>query len=245
MQKQLGMALLLALPCTASAITRTDVLVCEAADGHQFILRSQYNWSALPLPAIHSSRETERHNWKVMYRYQGKTTQLFASVEFVSRLPQELVRACAHFGVKQSVPLAPWTSRQSDGNWSRPQDLPLQRLDADTDELADPAARKQLQAAGIQVAAFNFGWIYRLGERMVFEKPPYRSARDGVFESPVDAVYQAWSDDGGKTWNDARVSTDARIFELGRSWGAQSAAAHPALLNGEPVHQKANRGNAE
>lgn len=91
--------------------------------------------------------------------------------------------------------------------------------------------QRQLQAAGIQDEAYNFGWIYPQGERLVYEKPLYRRPRES--STPVDAVYQAWSSDGGKTWSEGQVTTDAHIFELGRGWVEQSIGAQPLSLNGK------------
>jgi hypothetical protein len=230
----LWLAALLCLPLGASAITRTDVLECGVSDGSKFVLRSKYKWFGLPVPVGPSSRESGRTGWKVSYSDKaGKVTAVDAGVDYVGELPKSLAEACAYFGMKQGVALGPFTLRRADGSWVSPQSLPLKRLDVTVDgTTGDAMAQQAMQQAGIVSVPFNFGMIHRVGNRMVFEKPLHRSV-GYMFKTPISAVYQSWSVDDGKTWSEAKVTTDAQIFELGRGWIEQSFIARPLRLNGD------------
>lgn len=231
----LVVAALLAGPCVAGAVPRTDVLECALPDGSSFVLRSSYDWSPIPLPMGHSSRVSNRSGWNVFYRDRsGKEAQVPASVDY--RGDAKLSETCAHVGMKDGVPLAPFSVRQADGSWSAQARFPMERLDISHFSLtAGSVAQQQLQRAGIRSDAFHFGWIARVGERLVYEKPLYHAADGYLYSRPITAVYQAWSDDGGTTWSEGQVSTEARIFELNRGWMEQGSRARPARLNGRKV----------
>jgi hypothetical protein len=226
----LAVAVLGAWVETAAAIGREDVLECGVADGSKFILRSKYEGSMIPLPALHSSRETKRESWGAAYQDRpGKLTPIPASVQFAGR--RQVGEVCANFGMKNGAPLAPFIYRRPDGNWSRQEDFD-ERLSISVSRLpAGSPVQRQMAAAGITDAAYRFGWVYPDGQRLVYEQPLYR--RTGIHSTPIDAVYQAFSSDGGKTWSEGTVTTDAHIFELGKSLVEQSISARPLSLNGK------------
>ena len=236
MKKLIYMAAFMAILINdATAVTREDVLECGLTDGSKFILRSAYEWSMVPLPSIHSSRETNRSSWDVSYQDRsGQRMPVPASVDY--RGKTKLNEACAYFGMKNGVPLAPFSFLRADRKWSPQENFPVERLDVNRSFLPDGSPVLQaLQRAGIKSEAFRFGWIFQQGERLFYEKPLYRADAGYAYSIPVDAVYQAWSSDGGKTWSEGQVSTDVRIFELGRGWMEQSIRARPLSLNGKSV----------
>ena len=49
----------------------------------------------------------------------------------------------------------------------------------------------------------------------------------------ITAVYQSQSKDGGKTWSNPVITTDVKIFELGKSPYAQTSAGFPYSYNGK------------
>lgn len=217
---------------SAVAIGRTDVLECGVSDGSKFILRSKYEFSLIPLPAIHSSRETNRGSWGTTYQDRaGKSTSIHSSVMFAGR--RQVMQACAYFGMKNGVPLAPFMYHRADGSWSS-QDSFDKRLYINQFHLSESSpAQRQMAAEGLTGAAFEFNWIYSEGDRVTYEQPLYRGSTHPTM--PIDAVYQAFSNDGGKTWSEGKITKDARIFELGKSWVDQSISAKPLSLNGKAV----------
>jgi hypothetical protein len=218
-----------------SAITRHDVLECGLSDGSKFLLRSEYEWMALPLPVgRHGSRESKRRGWVPSYKDKsGKEVRVPGMVEYGGEAA--LAIACSYFGMKQGVPLAHFSFRRTDGGWLAREQFPMARLDIKVDADNTETLQRALQQAGIKGTAFHFGLIYAEGQRLIYEKPLYRVTDVDDARSPIDAVFQAVSDDGGVNWSEGRVTTEARIFELGRAWGAQSFLARPLLLNGKPV----------
>lgn len=75
---------------------------------------------------------------------------------------------------------------------------------------------------GIQASVTNVALILSQGQRLVYEKPLYRTLTGTVYSTPFEAVWQSESNNGGKTWSAPIVTDDARIFDLGKGWAEQS-----------------------
>lgn len=228
-------ALMVATSHASAAVTREDVLECELKNGGKFILHSKYDWSLTPFPAMHSSRETNRTGWNVIYRDQdGRESTVPTSVDY--RGNTKLSEACSHFGFKSGVPLAPFTYLRADGSWAPQETMPIEKLDVARQFMpADSKILDDLDKAGIKSEAFRFGWIYANSGTLIFEKPLFRVDGGYAYSIPIDAVFQSFSSDGGITWSDGKVSANARIFELGRGRMEQSIRAKPLKLNGKKV----------
>ncbi len=221
---------------SASAITRDDVLICGLPDGSSFILRSRYDWSPVPLPMVHSSRETNRGGWVPSYQDKsGKVTAIPFTIHYAGQ--SKLVEACAYFGMKNGAPLAPFSFRRADGSWFLAKDFPRGDLDIDIDTMdnASPQRRELLRNAGIKSVAEGFGWIYADSGQVIYEKPLHRTDVGYIYSRPIDAVFQAKSNDGGATWSGGHITTDARIFEVGRGQMEQGIRARPLSLNGKSL----------
>jgi hypothetical protein len=226
---------LLCLSNVAEAVIREDKLVCGLPDGSSFVLRSEYNWSPIPLPVYHHSRESEPTGWSFSFRSrQGKTNQLEGGADFHGKDKLALEHACAHVGAKAGVPLAPFTFQRTDGSWNSTALFPMHELDVDL-STANDETRRRMERAGIEWALIHFGLILPHGKQLIFEKPLHRARIGTVFIKPFDAVLQSVSEDGGKTWSAPIVTEDARIFEIGKGWIEQSFRARPVSLNGKPV----------
>jgi hypothetical protein len=236
------------MSATAYAISREDVLTCGLPDGNSFILRSKYEWSMIPLPTLHSSRETKRQSWGAEYiDSSGRKSQVPASVGYSGKTsPQQLDAVCAHFGMIRGTPLAPFTFPMKNGRWYPLDNFPWKQLTVDfrvdlyplpgvnsKPNRLSAAQRAEMDKAGIHGSTYLFAYIYSEGDRLVYEQPLHRSNTGYQFEKTFDAVYQAFSTDAGKTWSNPIVSTDARIFELGKSWLQQSFIARPTKINGK------------
>jgi hypothetical protein len=233
MRRLLG--LLLLCSASAQAVTRADVLECGLPDGSKFILHSQYDWSPVPLPMVHGSRETNRGGWVPSYQDKsGKVVPVPFTLTYSGI--SKPVEACAYFGMKNGAPLAPFSFRRADGSWFLAKDFPRGTLDIHVDRVdhASPL-RQELQNAGIKSEAYRFGWLYQDGNDVIYEKPLHRTDTGYVYSIPIDAVFQARSSDGGGKWSEGHVTTNARIFELGRGWIEQTIRARPLSLNGKSV----------
>jgi hypothetical protein len=235
MKKQLGLLVVLLSSASASAITREDVLECGLPDGSKFVLRSKYERMLLPLPVgRHGSRDSNRRGWIASYQDKaGKEMPVPGMVQYGGEAT--LSTACSYFGMKNGAPLANFSFRRGDGSWLPWEQFPMAQLDVEVNGENSETSQRVLRQAGIRATTFHFGLIYPEGQRLIYEKPLYR-ARD-VYDArlPMDAVFQAWSSDGGATWSEGKVTTEARIFEIGRTWLGQSFLAHPLRLNGKPV----------
>lgn len=247
-----------ALSQSAHAITRSDVLKCGLPDGSKFVLRSEYDWNWIPLPAIHSSRVTNRKSWTPdFFNTAGRKSNVPASVTYRGKEnPNELKEVCSHFGMLNGIPLAPFTFLFKSGNWTPSNGFPWEKLSLRVDKETDstsgevnldrltPSIRAMMDKAGIGGSAFRFGFIAPQNGLWVYEQPLYgkqwrraggsKSSYDVIF----DAVYQSFATDNGKTWSDPIVTTDAKIFEIGKSWLQQSFIARPISLNDKPIPEE-------
>lgn len=227
--------MLLLSSANADAVTREDVLECGLADGSQFVLRSKYEWMLLPLPVgRHGSRMSKRRGWIASYQDRsGKEVTVPGMVNYGGEAT--LSTACSYFGMKHGQPLAHFSFRRADGSWLAWEQFPMAKLDIEVNGDSSEAPQRMLQQAGVKVTAFHFGLIYADGQHLIYEKPLYRSRAVYDARLPIDAVFQARSDDGGLTWSDGEVTSNAQIFELGRAWASQSFLARPVSLNGKSI----------
>ncbi len=144
----------------------------------------------------------------------------------------------------RGVPIAAFTYKQMNSQWFHLVDFPWSKLLVDvgsTPDILSPAMQKIMRDAGIKRSVYNFGYILPIGDRMLFEQPLFNESLRKVINSVISydivfaAVYQSFSTDNGKTWSDPIVTTDAKIFEIGKSWLEQSFIARPISLNGKPI----------
>lgn len=232
--------LLFALSHSAHAIKREDVLECGLPDGSKFVLRSEYNWNWIPLPAIHSSRVTNRGSWVSQYvDASGKKSLPKVTVHYSGIAnPDALRGACAGFGMLNGVSLAGFTHLQKNGSWFSLADFQWGKLRLDfTDKLEtrNPTLQSMMDSAGIKVGIWRFAHTLPVDGRLVFEQLLSRADRGYIHDFRIDAVYQSFSTDNGKTWSDPIITTDAKILEIGKPWSRQSFIARPISLNGKPI----------
>lgn len=223
----------------AAAIGRKDVLECGLPDGGRFVLKSSYDYSLVPLPFGPNSRESDRRDWAGQYiDAAGRSSEVPASVMYRNTEATELAEVCAHFGQRDGTPLAPYSYLRPDGSWLPVAAFPWKQLHLDPSAKpgrSSDAQRAALAQAGIRRAAYLFGLIAPLDGRLVYEQPLHRADRGYPFAIPFDAVYQAFSDDGGKSWGEPRISSRSELFELGKPWLAQPFRARPISINGKRI----------
>jgi hypothetical protein len=68
-------------------------------------------------------------------------------------------------------------------------------------------------------------------EQLLFDMSSAGTRKDG--NSNITAVYQSESQDGGRTWSAPMITTDAKLFELGKSLDAQSFVGSAYSHNGK------------
>jgi hypothetical protein len=223
----------------AQAIPRKDVLECVVADGSRFVLTSTYDW--FPVPVLrHASNESRRASWSPIYfDVHGMRSAVPASVMYSNKEHETLEEVCAHFSLHEGVPLAPYTYLRENGAWFSKESLPWEQLDAEVSGPSGQSERAQLlREAGIKYTPHLFGYIRPSGAGLVFEKPLISSTGGTLYTMPFDAVFQAFSSDGGLTWTEGGVTSRAQIFEMNRSWADQSFKARPLRLNGKRVDRR-------
>lgn len=219
----------------AQAVAKKDVLICAVPDGSKFILQSHYDWSPVPLPVYHHSRESGRTGWGFTYQdRQGQLSELDGSASYNNKTKSALEHACANVGMKFGMPLAPFTFQREDGSWNATANFPMKDLDVHPSQGSEET-RRRMEQAGIVLAEYHFGLILKQGQRLTFEKQLYRSKEGEMYTLPVAAVLQAISEDGGKTWSEPIVTEDAQIFDIGKGWIEQRFRARPVSLNGKPL----------
>lgn len=138
----------------------------------------------------------------------------------------------------KGVPLADFTHLQKKGSWFSLADFPWGKLRLDfTDkpETRNSTLQSMMDSAGIKVGIWEFAHTLPVDGQMVFEQLLSRVDRGYIYDRKIDAVYQSFSSDNGKTWSDPIITTDAKILEIGKAWSRQSYIARPISLNGKPI----------
>lgn len=217
----------------AHAVTREDVLKCAVSEQGLFILRSKYEFNLTPLPLYHHSRVRNQGRWHISFQNaNGEVSEVPGGIDYNGQARWALDLACAHVGVNQGRPVAPFTFMKDDGAWSSIENFPWLKLDVNLLVMENLSTeQKILLQAGITAAASHFGMILPMSGALVYEKPLYRDKKMRT----IDAVLQSQSHDNGETWSMPIVTEKASVFEIGKGWTEQSFRARPVSLNGKPV----------
>lgn len=219
----------------ALAIQREDVLECGLPDGSKFILRSRYDFSLVPIPLGHHSRESDRLPWQGHYLDKsGRLSEVPTSIHYSNKELSELAEVCANFGMRNGHPLARFTYQRDDGKWQPLDSFPWSKLHVNVGASPDELTREQrsaMERVGIKRSAYMFAYILPKDGRLVYEQPLHKTYSGYTYSLPIEAVYQSFSEDGGKTWAPPMVTSKAEIFEIGKSRIGQSTRARPILIN--------------
>ncbi|QAU34678.1 hypothetical protein [Janthinobacterium sp. 17J80-10] len=223
----------------SAAVTRHDVLECGLSDGSKFILRSAYEFSLVPLPLRHASRESNRKDWEPTYWRPGKDPiEVPRTVRYSSKANLHALKGvCSHFGLVNGHPIIGASYLKDDGTWFYREDFPWKKLQVEIQSMRNdltPTQSKQLQNAGIKRTS-GISLLAPKNTRLVWEQPLQRKLEGYEYAVIVDAVYQAFSEDGGKTWSEPIVTTKAELFEIGKPWCEQSFLAKPISINGQEI----------
>lgn len=228
-------ALMLLVVCLpAAAIPREDVLECKVADGSKFVLKSKYDWSPLARLYRETADRINQEPYSVYYKKKHSLllTDIGRNVSH-SQHESDFQRICSAVGLFRGRPVALYKYFEA-GRWigltpDAAQKLYVQASTVDQSE----QVRSDLQRFDLDgksaVPELNFAFVAPIDRRLVFEHPV---TRDGEH---VIAVFQSESLDNGKTWQDLNITTDAKIFEIGKALLDQSFIGQPSRFNGKKI----------
>ncbi|CUI08634.1 hypothetical protein [Massilia antarctica] len=209
------------LMAPAVACAGTYKLECTGPGKEKFLLKKNYEeylWGAAPLRRYPSSTERDR-NWQI--RFQGRWFNKIEVPGYLKFTAKDTA-PCHQMGVIDGVPVVDKSYLKSDGSWFDSAALPTQFAPGEF-ETSDPALHQRILALHARVSDGHGFLVPRRG-RLVYEVA-LSSVADRSPDGNVVAVVQSTSTDNGKTWTALAVSTDAQIYELGKSIKAQSFVA--------------------
>jgi len=219
-------ATLVASNVALAQIPRKDVLECAFADGSKVILESRYLWYPInPNPRSTLDR-TDQGPYKVYYKLPRQLKRKeFETTLAESRLyyrangldDDSLIADCAIF-------------KKINGVLSAPQDLYFDRNGVHYKfEGILPALTATQEATIATLKGFLWGSPARiLKGKLIYQEHPVVAEET----EKVIAVVQSESHDLGNTWKVLGVTTDARIYIIGKTVPAQNFVARPTRVNG-------------
>lgn len=215
----------------AETIPREDVLECALPAGGKFILTAKYDWVPLSQVLPHVSERLNQQPFQVYFQPRATDQkQRVAGLSVTHQEPTDLTTSqeiCQDFGEKNGVRYAGPTYVQSqtsaefiavalDGK------LHLSMVRSEN----PPHIRSELYRLKAYRSATAITWT---NGKIVFEQSLIQASQIVV------AVFTSESHDGGKTWADPIITTQAKIFEIGRLVTDQSFIARPVAVNGKKI----------
>lgn len=245
--KKLLMATLAATAPLAGAvtITRHDVLECKVKSGGTFVLRAKYKWEPLAelMPRDVRTRDYDDGGFRVRYVDERghRSAEAPNGIGYRGGLRDSNAASyCRDVGFLGGLPIVGHNFLLADGTWFAigPERWPEKLSLSDSPrEQAEPY-KSQLASRMLRPHAST---IVPVGDQLAFENSlvdvdPQHKRKDG--DRNITAVFQSFSSDNGKTWSDPVITTDAKIFELGKALGEQSWVGYPSRVNGKRFKAK-------
>jgi len=197
---------------------RSYHLICENSDGSQFKLEAKY-WY-YPFALGHEVQRLMDGDWEIHYLGVEKRKARIAPAGI--HFSDAKMADCSRVGKLDGYPFVRLAYLKEDGEWSSikiPKKLYLSPVPAEQPD----DVRTALERVNAS-PRWNFAIVLPKKNRLIYEMP-LNSFRDTPGDGQVVAVYKSISLDNGATWQDAVVTTEAEIYELGKSEKAQSFAA--------------------
>jgi hypothetical protein len=213
-------------------IPREDVLECGLPAGGKFILTAKYDWEPLAqvIPADVSER-LKQDPFQVQFQPRDSfRKQRVQGLSVTYRPLAELAASraiCQEFGVKNGLAYAGTTYIQSQTSREFVAVALDQKLHLSLVPSENPHhIRSELERLKAYRSATA---ITSMEGKIVFEQSLIQAGQ------LVVAVFTSESRDGGKTWGDPLITTQARIFEIGKTVADQSFIARPVAINGKKI----------
>ena len=216
----------------AFAVQREDVLECGLPNGDKFILISKYDYSlaAKLLKPISRHPPAERFNvspYKLYLRKNGYSKNIEFNWALQKTEPEKM---CARFGSVNDLVYAGLNDlcgylgeTCTKSAWD--EKLRLSYVDKENPTWV------QMELKRLNLRTYpGFGANTMINKQLVREQSLSLAKSD-----VITAVWQATSTDNGKTWADPIITTDAKIFELGKTIYEQSFIARPISINGKKI----------
>jgi hypothetical protein len=231
---------------SAHAFKAHDVLTCGLPDGSEFVLRATYDYYPDALP--HGAKKVYNQPFKVFFKSQNHSSEreLDTTIEHVRiddpYAPDTPSYLCAENG--ESVNGLTWISgiyffqgRERKFIPQPPQDkmmwVAFNDFENNSEYLKSRLRNMNLRPVRSVSAPVNekrFVQETALANKNCVAINPERCK--------ITAVYKNISIDSGKTWIDPTITTDAEIFELGKSILEQCFIARPISINGRKIEAK-------
>jgi hypothetical protein len=238
-KRSVFLMLLMATSLQACAIERHDVLECGLPDGSKFVLKAAYDWS--PLAKIIPGDVAERINeqgMSVEFEFHGgrreKIPGSFEKSQFQQAgKPEQL---CSRAGVIHNTIVGWGSFRKDTGEVIDVPPLP--------DDLR-PSVQENVPSIKTLLTRIDGEFVstkyFIDGDLIVYEsafaKRDCGVKRVGYFPNPcpIVLVISTVSHDGGLQWSVPILTSEPKIFEIGRSVLEQSFIARPISINGKKV----------
>lgn len=220
---------------SACAIKRQDVIECGLPDGSSFVLRAKYNWHPTS-KFIPEAAERTNHTGFIEYYKDPISRQEIGAIsdrQYLNTYKDVQVAAnyCSVYGLINKVPYSTLTG------YKAPSDDHFTSMTYDRSLFYSPAlggtpplqVREALERLD---AGYGGSAIIWRPDRLVVEKlvvnrksPPFR----GI------AVYRVESRDGGQTWTNPHITTEAEAFELGKTYDEQCFIARVIRIDDRKI----------
>lgn len=217
-----------ASPVQVHAMPRKDVLECALPGYGRATLTAAYDESVLAkiIPADISKR-LNQESWEIKF----KPVTGPAAPQPPWTVPYVLgTKACSHIGFVDGVLIINMSFLGADSKWFQAAELPKSLLLSSAADSQPPAIRVQLEAMGA-APVYGYSVILPRGAALVYELALVKFKEGDA--GGVVAVFQSKSSDGGVSWSEPQITTQAEIYTLGVPPFAQPFQGRAISLNGK------------
>lgn len=232
----IGAALFCFAVCaSAQSVSRTDRLECGFKEGDKFVLVNRYDW--FPLAELIPADVTKRlYDSKSVVTYVSRNGKRSSPV-FISAYQNadNFARArdvCENLFKINGVPTVRDQFLLKSNQWSAPLPERSDNFIWHSIDKSDPI--------WVELAAKNLDTlysIYAVVDGKIVHEQGLADIGEGIKRKNEDlkikAVYQSFLSTDGKSWGPATITTNSKIYELGKTLSEQSFAATPLRFNGK------------
>lgn len=230
--------LLLCTTLAACTIRKQDEIECGLPNGSSFILRAKYDWDPFARFIPHAAERLNSTGFGVSYKERNKPNEInysLGSHQYDSKYRNIDIakKYCSTYGLINNAPYNAVTHYKASG------DTIFTPIKVDDELFFNPHHSTRVPANVREAlerpdAGYGGTAIIWRPEKLVVETgivkksaspPPY----------PTIAVYRIESLDGGQTWINPHVTTDAEAFELGKTSREQCFVARLIRIDKQKI----------